>query len=242
MTNGAEGVDPAGGVALQLAEALQSHFRWPVDIVMTNNRRRLVSYRKHRGRLEVRVARRLAVLGGCIVGPVVAFVREQPDGRVALRELFDAVPEVPAVRRGPGPMKPIGDTFHLGDILSRESWLAFGEACDLPITWGPRRRLRRGQRSIRLGAYDFEHRYIRVHRHLDQPIVPEWFVGFVVFHELLHHRLGVSTKGGRRVIHSQEFRALEASHPRYLEAQQWERKVLPVLLRGRGRWAQAGGR
>ena len=69
--------------------------------------------------------------------------------------------------------------------------------------------------------------------------MPEWFVGFVVFHELLHHRLGVSVRGGRRVIHSREFRTLEASHPRYQDAQQWERTVLPELLRGRGLWRKA---
>jgi hypothetical protein len=238
----ADSVDLVGDVARQLTLVLQAHFKWPVKIVMTNNRRRLVSYQKRQGRLEVRVARRLAALGGLVVEPVVAFVREQPHGRAALRTLFEAVPDVPTVRRGPGPMQSQGDTFDLAEILARESWSGFGEPCEVPITWGARRRPRRGQRSIRLGTYDFEHGYIRIHRRLDQPQVPEWFVGFVVFHELLHHRLGVSMRGKRRVIHSAEFRALEASHPRYLEAQQWERKALPDLLRSRGRWGKGGRR
>ena len=119
--------------------------------------------------------------------------------------LFELVPEAPVRKRNRPAMQARG---HLRPRTSvQESMHAFGEKVTLPITWGPRRAMRRRQRSIRLGAYDFERQLIRIHRRLDDPSVPEWFVGFVVFHELLHHRFGVERRAGRRVIHSAAFRA-----------------------------------
>ncbi|PIE65501.1 MAG: hypothetical protein CSA24_02710 [Deltaproteobacteria bacterium] len=99
------------------------------------------------------------------------------------------------------------------------------------ITWGPRRRRKR-QRAIRLGSYDPRLSLIRIHRRLDDAQVPGWLVGFVIYHELLHHVLGVGlpAPGIRRPLHSAEFRRREAQHRRYAEAMAWEATVLPRLL------------
>jgi hypothetical protein len=71
---------------------------------------------------------------------------------------------------------------------------------------------------------------VRVHRSLDDPRIPRWYVGFVLFHELLHHHFGIDEVDGRRRIHPPEFRAREREHPRYADARHFEEHVLPVLL------------
>lgn len=220
-------------IAAMLERRLDGEF----ELVTTNNRVRLVSYRKRRTHVEVRVSRRLLALGDQVVEPIVGFVCDAPEARERLRGLYAQLPSSASTPRPRPPMSPRGTWHDLRAILRRESLGAFGESADtVDITWGAARRRWQPQRSIRLGTYHFEHHFIRIHPRLDHPEVPEWFVGFVVFHELLHHHLGVATRGGRRVLHPPAFREAESRHPRYCDAQEWERLELPKLLRGRGKW------
>ncbi|MDP6946078.1 MAG: hypothetical protein QF464_18155 [Myxococcota bacterium] len=237
MTIDAEVASRGALVAASLTRALGHRMNDRVTLVPTNNRVRLVSYRRRRGQLEVRVSRRLMALGDEVVEPIVGFVCDAPGGRERLRRLYQLLPDAPARPQSRPTLSPRGEIYDLAAIAREESMRAFGEPTDVDITWGPRRRLRRAQRSIRLGTYHFEHAFIRIHRRLDDPAVPEWFVGFVVFHELLHHRIGAVKRRGRRVLHPPAFRLAEATHPRYREAMIWEERELPKLLRAR----RAGG-
>ncbi len=232
MTGGVKQHPSTVAVAEALSEALSERCGPPVTLTLTENRRRLVSYRTRGLGVDVRVSRRLLALGSAVVGPIVEFVSGKPDSRDALRRMIAQVPEAPIKRRPLAPMNPRGDTYDLAVLVARESVHALGVEQPVAITWGPRRQMRRQQRSIRLGAYDFEREFIRIHRRLDASWVPEWFVGFVVFHELLHHRFGVVRFGKRRIIHSAEFRSAEAQHPRFSDARRWEKVNLPRLLAG----------
>lgn len=72
---------------------------------------------------------------------------------------------------------------------------------------------------------------IRIHPVLDDARVPRWFVGFVVFHELLHAVLPPRVENGRRKIHTPEFRRAEARHPDFGRAQRWEHDNVAILIR-----------
>ncbi|MCP4642432.1 MAG: SprT family zinc-dependent metalloprotease [bacterium] len=91
------------------------------------------------------------------------------------------------------------------------------------ITWGKYPTKRAKRRSIRFGSYHFEHNLIRIHPYLDQEFVPEFFVRYVIYHELLHAHLGVKESAtGRRMAHTAEFRRLERAYPGYEQASAWE--------------------
>jgi hypothetical protein len=126
-----------------------------------------------------------------------------------------------------------GTCFELQEIFNRLNARYFNAAVAARITWGkaggPRRR------SIKLGSYHATERLIRIHPALDQSFVPGFFIDFVIFHEMLHERLGVGVRGsvGRRCVHSPEFRALEARFPQAAEAHRWESTNLQKLLRYR---------
>jgi len=99
------------------------------------------------------------------------------------------------------------------------------------ITWGRRARSK-SRRSLRLGSFEPESRVVRVHPVLDQSAVPEWFVTFVLKHELLHSVVpSYRDAAGRWVHHGPEFRAREAGWPEYRAALRWERQNLPRLIR-----------
>ena len=109
----------------------------------------------------------------------------------------------------------------------------FSDSVDVPITWG-KLPSKRNRRSIRFGSYSPEDHLVRIHPYLDQDFVPEFFVRYVVFHEMLHAHLGIQTHpSGRRIIHSKTFNRMEREYPDYDRAIAWHDspKNLGRLLR-----------
>lgn len=99
------------------------------------------------------------------------------------------------------------------------------------ISWG-RRTPSRSRRSLRLGSFEPTSRIVRVHPVLDQRGVPEWFVRFVLKHEILHAVIETyRDRTGRWVHHGPKFRQREASWPEFEAALLWERKNLARLIR-----------
>ncbi len=94
------------------------------------------------------------------------------------------------------------------------------------ITWS-RANVRARQRSIRLGSYSTERNLIRVHARLDQAGIPERFVRYIVFHELLHAVFpSYKDTAGRWVHHSPAFKAREMRFPDYRFALEFEKRKL----------------
>ncbi|MBI5362046.1 MAG: M48 family metallopeptidase [Planctomycetes bacterium] len=99
------------------------------------------------------------------------------------------------------------------------------------ITWG-RRAPSRSRGGLRLGSYDADLHRVRIHPVLDQPAVPDWFVRYVVFHEVLH-ALHPPVKGadGSWIHHGREFRAREKRYADYRRVLAWEKQHLRALVR-----------
>ena len=122
-----------------------------------------------------------------------------------------------------------GEFHDLTDHFESVNDEHFSNEIDAPITWGrfpaPRR-----QRSIRLGSYSPGDHLIRIHPHLDQAFVPDFFVRYIVFHEMLHAHLGIEVApSGRRCIHTREFNRRERAYPGYARAIAWNEN--PANLR-----------
>ncbi len=99
------------------------------------------------------------------------------------------------------------------------------------LSWGRRRRSS-SRHSLRLGSYDPELNAVRLHPVLDQAGVPEWFVRYVLMHEILHSALPPRKGSGSRWIHHGPlFRARERAYPDHGRALEWEAQNLPRLIR-----------
>jgi len=100
----------------------------------------------------------------------------------------------------------------------------FDDSITAAIVWGKMPRLRR-RRSIRFGSYAPQENMIRMHPLLDQEFVPEFFVRYIVFHEMLHAHLGIEeSENGRRGIHTREFKRQESTYADYGRALAWMRE------------------
>ena len=74
-----------------------------------------------------------------------------------------------------------------------------------------------------LGYYQPLRDRIAISRVLDREEVPYYVVESVMYHELLHRKLGVVIVNGREMAHTKEFRFLEQQYHFYWEAEYWLR-------------------
>jgi predicted SprT family Zn-dependent metalloprotease len=89
------------------------------------------------------------------------------------------------------------------------------------ITWSRRQPGRVRRRT--LGSYCPLSGTVRINPVLDNPGVPALFLDFIVYHEMLHAAVAIREKGGRRDVHSKEFREREKGFRGFKEAITWER-------------------
>jgi hypothetical protein len=83
------------------------------------------------------------------------------------------------------------------------------------LTWSQRR-----TKSI-LGHHDRVYESITISKTLDSVDVPEWFVEYVLYHEMLHIKHPARLIKGRRYYHTSAFRLDERRFPHYEQAQKW---------------------
>ena len=124
----------------------------------------------------------------------------------------------------------LGSHHSLGAIFARLNAEYFDGRVDASIRWGRRTRARRPRRSIKLGSYNSRLGLIRVHPALDATWVPDYFVEYVVYHEMLHHIIPVELGVGRRRPHGRDFRRRERLYHSYGRARVWEKLHLSELL------------
>lgn len=123
-----------------------------------------------------------------------------------------------------------GEAFDLREIFDDLNRRYFDGGIDARITWGARTRHQRRRNSIKMGSYSVEERLIRIHRTLDRPFVPRYFLEWIVYHEMLHQVHEALLVKGRRRYHTPAFNAEEARFDRYPEARAWERAHIEKLL------------
>jgi hypothetical protein len=113
-----------------------------------------------------------------------------------------------------------GRFYNLEKIFDRLNLLYFGGQIEKPtLTWSQRR-----TRRI-LGHHDAVHETIVISKTLDAPDVPEWFVEYILYHEMLHIKHPARIIDGRRYYHTNAFRSDEQRFPRYEEAQGWLERI-----------------
>ena len=128
-------------------------------------------------------------------------------------------------------IRTAGRMHDLAAIFEAINYEYFDAKIEARITWG--RHVRRGhpRSTVRLGSYTVEEQLIRIHPGLDRSWVPEYYLRWVVYHEMLHAAFPVETINGRRCFHSVEFAAAERRYSQYELVHEWERRHLASLLR-----------
>jgi len=200
-----------------------------VRLLITDNARTVMSVAPDRaaGGVRVRLHHMFLDAGAEVVRAVAAWVK-RPRSRVGA-PVINAYIRENRHRMRPRSRRAVtlharGAHVDLQRLFDEVNAEYFGGTITAGITWGRRANgARRRQRTIRFGSYTVEDNLVRIHPALDRPFVPEHFVRYIVFHEMLHAHLGIEeSETGRRRIHTREFVRIERAYPGYAKARAWE--------------------
>lgn len=134
-------------------------------------------------------------------------------------------------------ISPRGRVYNLAALARRINREYFGGRLCYHISWGrwgAHNARPRSFNTIQLGSYNERRQLIRIHPILDCRDVPEFFIAYIIYHEMCHivcpPRMMPS---GRVVYHSAEFRRLEKRFEQFAAALDFELKRLPRLVTSR---------
>ena len=117
-----------------------------------------------------------------------------------------------------------GKFFNLESLLSSINKEYFEEKAQVKITWfGQPRKLRRKIPTL-LGQYNDLLKLIKIHRWLDHKSCPQYFISFVIYHEILHAIYPPYLDDNKRChFHDRHFREKEKQFKEYHLAKAWEK-------------------
>jgi hypothetical protein len=225
-----------------LQSELEQRTGEPIEIIVTDNSSSIMSFKSARGKktASLRIHRMfLTADSGVMEALSVWLTRRRNKKSAAILDDFiksnEHLIRVGTERRVR--VRTQGAFVDLQRLFDEVNEEHFDAGVQSTITWGrmPALRQRQRRRSIRLGSFTPEDNLVRIHPLLNQEFVPEYFIRYIVFHEMLHAHLGVECgPNGRRRIHTPEFNRLERAYPDYARATAWhdEAKNLNRLLRG----------
>lgn len=98
----------------------------------------------------------------------------------------------------------------------------FEDRLSLSITWFGEKTKRRS-RQMTYGLYQEDQKLIKIHRLLDQKKCPEFYLSYVIYHEMLHALHPPEQRAKRKCIHPPAFRAAEKKFKYYPQAIAWEK-------------------
>jgi hypothetical protein len=223
--------------ASALEATLAAELGAAVRVRFTDNTRTMLSCRRRADCTQVRLHHMFADAPAAVLSCLARYLRAgERDAAQTLSRYIDS--RRATIRRRPEHAPRVrarGRHHDLRAIYDELNLHYFEGAVDVRIGWSRMGRpagRRRKRRSIKLGSYREHDALVRVHPVLDQHWVPRFFVAYVVYHEMLHHVLGIGTRQGRRRMHTPEFRRRERAFAAHVEATAWERQHLARLLSG----------
>lgn len=100
-----------------------------------------------------------------------------------------------------------------------------GKASELTIDWG-RSSVKSARYKRRLGSFNFKTKSIRISPILDDREIPDYFISFIIYHEILHYFFPPRRSFfGKRKIHHKDFKAKERTFEKYRQVKAWEKEI-----------------
>ncbi|HPO16767.1 MAG TPA: hypothetical protein PLI09_25240 [Candidatus Hydrogenedentes bacterium] len=201
----------------------------PIFLYITNNTSTMMSVKPHKNGKSTRISLHYMFLTAPepVKEALVTWIKKprSKDASVLLnRFIRERQHQIRAARSRRITRSTKGRHYDLQAIFNDLNQRYFNNTITDGITWGTMPWKRR-RRSIRFGSHSLSQHLIRIHPLLDLPFVPDYFVRYIVYHEMLHAHLGIGEHpSGRRSIHPPRFKQMEKQFPEYERAIAWIKK------------------
>lgn len=206
-----------------LRASLEREVGRTLSLVLTENVRSLLSLRPGReGIPQVRLHKMFLQAPQDVLAELGRYIKNPRAGRTPLFWRFvqgnTHLIAQPTARRTA--MRTSGKFHDLAEMFDNINREQFGGRLKCGVTWGHGARGRVKRRT--LGSYSTASDTIRINSVLDRKDVPSYYVGFVLYHEMLHADMGIGELGGRRLVHPREFKERERLYTHYERAMTYE--------------------
>ncbi len=198
-----------------------------VALTVTNNTHTLLSFRAGNAVINLRMHWMFLHADADVKSEIAEFIgrkkRRTPlirrhirQNAQCIRTRTDKKNHKPSQTSTPGRFHDIGRLFR----TLNETY--FGGRVSATIRWG-RKQCRRSVRRRILGSFSSHTNTIVINPILDRKDVPDFFVRYIVYHEMLHSVLPTERKNGRRRLHGPAFREQERKFSELEAALEWEK-------------------
>lgn len=214
----------------QLQDFFTSHSRYEYELVLNNNRSTFLNLlEKKRKKIRLSIHKLFLSAPQNILRAIQCFVEKGNKDAAAELRNFATIRlqdlDYSFLLKSED-LKTKGKFYDLKKILSSINEEYFQEKLRLNITWY-RSSAYPKKTSFTFGSYDHTLRLIRINELLDTPFCPEYFLFFVIYHEMLHHQfLPKLSTSGRREVHSRAFLLQEKKFKEYHLAKSWEKQFV----------------
>lgn len=204
---------------------LKEYYRNSFSVKVTDNKSTMLSYRKNKNHVFLRLNKMFLSAKEDVIEDIARYIS---GGKSFLLNKF--IRQNTAVIKKSVSRKPKlihqGDIYNLFDIYYEINFKYFAGEVNALVTWGKRMPDKRRKRSIVFGAYYGRDNLIRINRMLDNRDVPDFFIKYIMYHEMLHTQ--IKTRKG--VMHCKEFKARERLFPDYEKAVRWQKANIWMFL------------
>jgi hypothetical protein len=205
----------------------------PLHLEWHENRSSFFSCRRTRAKIHLRLHRLFSRAPSPVLEALLAYaLKGDRNAGAIVRQMAHLY--FSRVKIEPDALKAKGKVFDLLEIKDRIQKKYFPKL-EVAIGWSTHARTR-AFRCITFGSYDRHRNQVRINPLLDDAEVPEYFLEFIVYHEMLHAVCPAKVDArGAVYSHTREFRVLERKFSEFQAAKEWEKKSLTFLRDRHGR-------
>ena len=195
-----------------------------VAIVVTDNSSVMLSIKSRKDHLSLRMHKMFLSASPHVIDELACYLRNNRIKTPIIKDFINSNTHK-LKKKPPRKIRLVhkGNKFNLKEIFNKVNSEYFNGTISSSITWSTRSpRISVTKRT--LGSYSQDIDLIRINPVLDLARVPEYFLEYVVYHEMLHADMKNAPSIGRRKVHSGEFKRREKLFHDYDRAMAWEKK------------------
>ena len=195
-----------------------------LSLIITDNSTSMLSIKKNKGVVVIRLHKMFLNADSNVLNEISDYIKHNRKRTPLIREFINR--HLHSLKQSPPrkiTIRTEGRYHDLKEMYHAINRKYFGERISAYITWGAKSPKRAAAKRT-LGSYSYHTDTIRINTKLDTKKVPHYYMEFLVYHEMLHADIGIKNEGGRRIVHSGEFKKREKEFRHYKKAVEWEKK------------------